>query len=100
MNRYEEQTNFLDDLTRCLGVDIANYSIEESTDIEDEERRTMLRSLVFSRGMNEYELLINPYGQIRHFDSDTPPDLIQQMNNSSICFTHLQLGENGTLTHP
>ena len=74
MNRYEEQTNLLDDLTRCLGVDIANYSIEESTDIEDEERRTMLRSLVFSRGMNEYEVLINPYGQIRHFDGDTPPD--------------------------
>ena len=57
MNRYEQQTNLLDDLTRCLGVDIANYSIEESTDIEDEERRTMLRSLVFSRGMNEYEVL-------------------------------------------
>ena len=48
MNQYEQQTNLLDDLTRCLGVDIANYSIEESTDIEDEERRTMLRSLVFS----------------------------------------------------
>ena len=39
MNQYEQQTNLLDDLTRCLGVDIANYSIEETTDIEDEEIR-------------------------------------------------------------
>ena len=40
MNQYEQQTNLLDDLTRCLADDIANYSIEESTDIEDEERTT------------------------------------------------------------
>ena len=100
MNQYEHHTKLLDNLTRALETDISCYEIEHIEDIEDEERRTMLRSLVFSRGMNEYEVLINPYGQIRHFDSDTPPDLIQQMNNSSICFTHLQLGENGTLTHP
>ena len=46
MNQYEQQTNLLDDLTRCLGVDIANYSIEESTDIEDEERRTRRQNQV------------------------------------------------------
>ena len=92
MNRYEEQTNLLDDLTRCLGVDIANYSIEESTDIEDEERKVILRLLNFSRGLSEHEILINPYGQIRWMEEDTPPDLIQQMNNSTICYTH----ENGT----
>ena len=100
MNQYRHQLKLLDDLTRVLQTDISCYSIEHTEDIEDDEQKIILRNLCFSRGMSDYEILINPYGQIRHFDSDTPPDLIQQMNNSSICFTHLQLGENGTLTHP
>ncbi len=93
MNQYRHQLKLLDDLTRVLQTDISCYSIEHTEDIEDDEQKIILRNLCFSRGMSDYEILINPYGQIRHMDMDTPPDLIQQMNNSTICFTH----ENGLL---
>ena len=92
MNQYEHHTKLLDNLTRSLQTDIACYEIEHIEDIEDEERKVILRLLNFSRGLSEHEILINPYGQIRWMEEDTPPDLIQQMNNSTICYTH----ENGT----
>jgi len=82
--RHEQQVRRLDLLQRNFETDIANYELETTEDIYDEDQDVIVRDLVFTRGMGRHEILVNPYGQIRSCDSDAPPDLIQQIANVGI----------------
>ena len=82
--RHEQQVRRLDLLQRNFETDIANYELETTQDIYDEDQDVIERDLVFTRGMGRHEVLGNPYGQIRSCDADAPPDLIQQIANVGI----------------
>ena len=57
--RHEQQVRRLDLLQRNFETDIANYELETTEDIYDEDQDVIVRDLVFTRGMGRHEVLVN-----------------------------------------
>tara|TARA_B100000287_G_scaffold435314_1_gene503021 strand:+ start:4711 stop:4980 length:270 start_codon:yes stop_codon:yes gene_type:complete len=84
-----EQIEQLDLLQNQIEKDICNYALDEWEDLYEE--KVICRRLVFGRGNTLHEVIVNPAGQIRDMDADTPIHLIQQLGNVSISHLYAQI---------
>lgn len=80
----EEQTQQLDLLQEQMEECIANYSLEKSEDLNDEEYDQIVRTMYFNRGNKDHWVVMTPYGQIRSASKSSPKDLIVQIGNASV----------------
>ena len=88
------QQRQLDLLLMNIENDIYNYEVEGYTDLDldsIDETQLLTREITFSRGNRTHYVVINPVGQIRSMSIDIPPDLIQQISNTSISIMYAQM---------
>lgn len=76
-----EQIDLLDNITIGMEQEISNFELVDVEDMYDEEYDEMVRALKWNRGMKNYSIVINTFGQIRYADRKTPANLIVQMTN-------------------
>ena len=74
----------LDYVTKKIETEVSNYALDKHEDLYDEEDEWMVRALFWSRGMNDYEMVITPYGQLKWSNPKTPRHLLVQVLNASI----------------
>jgi hypothetical protein len=72
----------LDAIQSTLEEEITNYSLESTEDLNDEENDWVSRALWFSRGVNEFFVVLTPYGEIRAAHKRIPRDLLIQITNN------------------
>ena len=72
----------LDALQATLGEEITNYSLESAEDLNDEENDWVSRVPWFGREVNEFFVVLTPYGVIRASHKRIPIDLLTQIANS------------------
>ena len=74
------------DCLRCLETaleeQIANFSLDKTEDLHDEEEDDILKALWWSQGNDEWFVVMDALGYIRAASSDTPSDLLIQMHNT------------------
>ena len=75
----EESQMVLDFLEKYLGTAITDYCLDESYDLLDTDQGDLVRTLWFSRGMEDTFVCINPRFQIKGFDADIPLLLLSQV---------------------
>jgi len=78
------QKELLDLLQQQLEQLIANYALDETEDLTDEEYDQIVRTMYFSQGTKNHWVVMTPYGQIRSLSKTTPKDLIIQIGNASL----------------
>ena len=97
MNMTEEDqkiyTDMLDNLVWRYEKEIANYAIEDTEDLDDQEFSCISRRITWSRGSKEHQIVVTPYGQIRYADKDVPRNLIIQITNSTLETVYNLIGE-------
>ena len=78
------QTKNLDVLQEDIEYVISEYAIDFKEDLlsEHEEENEIIRAIIISRGMSEYFVCFDSYGQIRSYSSKIPRDLISRICNS------------------
>ena len=72
----------LDALQLTLEEEITNFSLDSIEDLNDEENDWVSRVLWFSRGVNEFFVVLTPYGVIRASHKRIPRDLLIQITNA------------------
>lgn len=75
----EETQQVLDFLERYLGVLITDYSLDESHDLLDTEQGDLIRTLWFSRGMEDTFLCLTADGWIKAMDPEMPFGLLAKV---------------------
>ena len=75
----EETEQVLDFLERYLGVLITDYSLDESHDLLDTEQGDLIRTLWFSRGMEDTFLCLTADGWIKAMDPEMPMGLLAKV---------------------
>lgn len=75
----EETQQVLDFLERYLGVLITDYSLDESHDLLDTEQGDLIRTLWFSRGMEDTFLCLTADGWIKAMDPEMPMGLLAKV---------------------
>ena len=75
----EETEQVLDFLERYLGVLITDYSLDESHDLLDIEQGDLIRTLWFSRGMEDTFLCLTADGWIKAMDPEMPMGLLAKV---------------------
>ena len=75
----EETEQVLDFLERYLGVLITDYSLDESHDLLDIEQGDLIRTLWFSRGMEDTFLCLTADGGIKAMDPEMPMGLLAKV---------------------
>ena len=75
----EYHKDMLDMLTWSLETEIANYAIEETEDLEDEEYGMLVRNIKWNRGTSYFNTVLTPYGHIRWVEETTPKNLLLQI---------------------
>ena len=83
MTDQEKQSRIkvLDVITKQYETVIANYSLDETEDLNDEEYDDVIRAFWFSRGDKNWFVCMNIGGYIRAQSPGVPADLIVQMHN-------------------
>lgn len=81
----------LDVLQATLEEEITNYSLESTEDLNDEENDWVSRVLWFSRGVNEFFVVLTPYGEIRASHKRISRELLSQIANSINGFIYRSL---------
>ena len=78
------QTQNLDVLQEDIEYTISQYAVDlkEYLLSEHEEEPEIIRAIVISRGMSEYFVCFDSFGQIRSYSSKIPRDLIARICNS------------------
>ena len=78
------QTQNLDILQEDIEYTISQYAVDLKEDLisEHEKEPEILRAIVISRGMSEYFVCFDSFGQIRSYSSKIPRDLIARICNS------------------
>ena len=78
------QTKNLDVLQEDIEYVISEYAIDFKEDLlsEHEEENEIIRAIIISRGMSEYFVCFDSFGQIRSYSSKIPRDLIAKICNS------------------
>ena len=68
----EESHMVLEFLEKYLGTAITDYSLDESYDLLDTDRADLVRTLWFSRGMEDTFVCVTPDGGIKAMDPEIP----------------------------
>ena len=68
----EESTQVLDFLEKYLGTAISDFSLDESHDLLDVDQGDLVRTLWFSRGMEDTFICVTPDGGIKAMDPEIP----------------------------
>jgi len=78
------QTKNLDVLQKDIVYEISEYAVDLKEDLlsEHEEEPEIIRAIIISRGMSEYFVCFDSFGQIRSYSSKIPRDLIAKICNS------------------
>ena len=78
------QTQNLDILQEDIEYTISQYAVDLKEDLlsEHEKEPEIIRAIVISRGMSEYFVCFDSFGQIRSYSSKIPRDLIARICNS------------------
>ena len=77
----QEDEFVLDFLEEYLGVNISDYSLDESCTLLDDDNCCLVRTYWFSKGMIDTFICINPDGQIAGMDPEIPMRLLSQVAN-------------------
>ena len=75
----EESTEILDFLEKYLDQEITDYCLDESFDLIDTDESDLIRTLWFSRGMEDTYILLTTDGGIKTMDSEIPMGLLAQV---------------------
>ena len=75
-NDLSETESLLEFLERYLQAAITNYSLDEAYDLFDTENEELVRTLWFSRGMEDTFICLTPNGSIKAIDPDFPMELL------------------------
>ena len=83
-SKIDFQTQNLDILQEDIEYTISQYAVDLKEDLlsEHEEEPEIIRAIVISRGMSEYFVCFDSFGQIRSYSSKIPRDLIARICNS------------------
>jgi hypothetical protein len=65
---------------------ITSYAIDNHQNLFDQDNQVIIRAVGFSRGLEEYQIVLTPYGSIRAWTRDTPSDLIHEIHHALIGF--------------
>ena len=83
-SKIDFQTQNLDILQEDIEYTISQYAVDLKEDLisEHEKEPEIIRAIVISRGMSEYFVCFDSFGQIRSYSSKIPRDLIARICNS------------------
>tara|TARA_Y200000002_G_C22289675_1_gene499899 strand:+ start:154 stop:555 length:402 start_codon:yes stop_codon:yes gene_type:complete len=78
------QTKNLDVLQEDIVYEISEYAVDLKEDLlsEDGDEVEIIRAIIISRGMSEYFVCFDSFGQIRSYSSKIPRELISRICNS------------------
>ena len=78
------QTKNLDVLQEDIVYEISEYAVDLKEDLlsEDGDEVEIIRAIVISRGMSEYFVCFDSFGQIRSYSTKIPRELIFRICNS------------------
>lgn len=78
------QTKNLDVLQEDIVYEISEYAVDLKEDLlsEDGDEVEIIRAIVISRGMSEYFVCFDSFGQIRSYSTKIPRELISRICNS------------------
>jgi len=78
------QTKNLDVLQKDIVYEISEYAVDLKEDLlsEDGDEVEIIRAIVISRGMSEYFVCFDSFGQIRSYSTKIPRELIFRICNS------------------
>ena len=78
------QTKNLDVLQEDIEYVISEYAVDLKEDLlsEHEEENEIIRAIIISRGISEYFVCFDSFGQIRSYSTKIPRDLISRICNS------------------
>ena len=78
------QTKNLDVLQEDIVHEISEYAVDLKEDLisEDGDEVEIIRAIIISRGMSEYFVCFDSFGQIRSYSSKIPRELISRICNS------------------
>ena len=78
------QTQNLNVLQEDIEYVISEYAVDLKEDLlsEHEEEPEIIRAIIISRGMSEYFVCFDSFGQIRSYSSKIPRELISRICNS------------------
>ena len=78
------QTKNLDVLQKDIVYEISEYAVDLKEDLlsEDGDEVEIIRAIVISRGMSEYFVCFDSFGQIRSYSTKIPRELISRIYNS------------------
>ena len=68
----EESTQVLDFLEKYLGTAITDFCLDDSHDLLDVDQGDLVRTLWFSRGMEDTFICVTPDGGIKAMDPEIP----------------------------
>ncbi len=82
----EGEINFekknLNILQEAIEYEISEYAVDVKEDLLDEGKKGFVRVIVLSRGMSEYFVCFDSFGQIRSYSTRIPRELISRICNS------------------
>ena len=75
----EESSEILEFLEKHLEQEITDYCLDESFDLIDTDESDLIRTLWFSRGMEDTYILLTTDGGIKTMDPEIPMGLLAQV---------------------
>ena len=75
----KESTEILEFLEKYLEQEITDYCLDESVDLIDTDESDLIRTLWFSRGMEDTYILLTTEGGIKTMDPEIPMGLLAQV---------------------
>lgn len=84
MQEQKDWIKCLNHVTAHIEEEVSNYALDKVEDLYDEDDDWMVRALFWSRGMNNYEMVLTPFGQLKWVNPKAPRGLIVQVMNASI----------------
>ena len=80
----EDDLRALDAIQAILEDSIADYALENSENLYDEDQQEILRKLVFAKGIRSFWLVIAPDGNWRLINQKFPRLLLMEIHNALI----------------
>ena len=80
----EDDLRALDAIQAILEDSIADYALENSENLYDEDNQEILRKLVFAKGIRSFWLVIAPDGNWRLINQKFPRLLLMEIHNALV----------------
>ena len=80
----EDDLRALDAIQAILEDSIADYALENSENLYDEDQQEILRKLVFAKGIRSFWLVIAPDGNWRLINQKFPRFLLMEIHNALV----------------